>query len=407
MRRLSGIGALCLLLLLPQQLVVTAPPSPLALQATPVMAAPVSLTVLRGNVSRNATLEKAIGHVLTPRGVDDLVRVARPLYDLARLSVGNAFDVTVGGEGLLAFSYVIDELRTLQVRRNGDGLEAQVHTKSYETRTESAAGVITSSLFGAVEDAGEEAQLAIDLAQIFEWDVDFNTELQGGDSFRVVVDKMYLDGAFSRYGVIRSAELVRGSRVIRAVRFEGSGRAEYYTPEGVPLRKTFLRSPLKFSRISSRFSRARFHPILKTFRPHLGVDFAAPAGTPVRAAADGVVVKAGWWGGYGKVVQLRHGRGLQTLYGHLSRIAVKPGQRVDQGDLIGNVGTTGLSTAPHLDYRTMRDGVFVNPLTIQPPPPEPLSAALRPAFEEVRMRAVASLEAVPLPGQDGPQVASK
>jgi murein DD-endopeptidase MepM/ murein hydrolase activator NlpD len=175
----------------------------------------------------------------------------------------------------------------------------------------------------------------------------------------------------------------------------------------VPLRKTFLRSPLKFSRISSRFSKARFHPILKRFRPHLGVDYAAPAGTPVRAAADGVVTQAGWHGGYGKVVRLRHGRGLQTLYGHLSRIGVKPGQRVQQGDLIGNVGTTGLSTAPHLDYRTMRDGVFVNPLTIQPPPPQPLSAALRPAFDDVRMRAIALLDAVPAAGGDDVRLASK
>jgi murein DD-endopeptidase MepM/ murein hydrolase activator NlpD len=356
--------------------------------------------VLRGHVSRNGTLEKAIGDVLTPRGVYDLVRAARPIYDLARLSVGHAFDVTVGAEGLMAFSYVIDELRTLQVRRNGDGLEAQLHTKSYETRTENAAGLITSSLFGAVDEAGEEPQLALDLAQIFEWDVDFNTELQKGDSFRVVVEKMYLDGRFTRYGTILAAELVRGERAIRAVRFEGSGRPEYYTPEGVPLRKTFLRSPLKFSRISSRFSRARFHPILKRFRPHLGVDYAARAGTPVRAAADGVVTEAGWRGGYGKVVRLRHARGLQTLYGHLSRIQVKRGQRVEQGDLIGNVGTTGLSTAPHLDYRTLRDGVYVNPLTIQPPPPEPLSASLRPAFEEVRSRALALLDAVGMPGEE-------
>ena len=407
MRRLSGIGAVGLLLL-PQPLVMIDPPSASGFTApAAVAAAPVSLTVLRGSVARNGTLEKALGQLLTQRGVDDLVRTARPIYDLARLSVGNAFDVTVGGEGLLAFSYVIDELRTLQVQRNGDGLEAQLLTKSYETRTESAAGVITSSLFGAVDDAGEEAQLALDLAQIFEWDVDFNTELQRGDSFRVVVEKMYLDGRFSRYGPIRSAELQRGPRTIRAVRFEGTGRAEYYTPDGVPLRKTFLRSPLKFSRISSRFSKARFHPILKRFRPHLGVDYAAPSGTPVRAAADGVVVQAGWHGGYGKIVKLRHARGIQTLYGHLSRIHVRVGERVEQGGLIGNVGTTGLSTAPHLDYRTIKDGVFVNPLTIQPPPPEPLSAALRPAFEDVRTRALARLDAVALPEAVPARVASR
>lgn len=407
MRRLSGIGTIGLLLV-PQAFPVIDPPAPLSLQTSVAMAAPpVSLTVLRGNVSRNGTLEKAIGGVLSPRAIHDLVGVARPLYDLARLSVGHAFDLTVGAEGLLAFSYVIDELRTLEVRRNGDGFEAQVLTKSYETRTESAAGVITSSLFEAVDDAGEEPQLALDLAQIFEWDVDFNTELQRGDSFRAVVEKLYLDGGFSRYGPILSAELVRGPRVIRAVRFEGSGRPEYYTPDGVPLRKTFLRSPLKFSRISSRFTRKRFHPILKRFRPHLGVDYAAPAGTPVRAAANGVVSQAGWHGGYGKVVKIRHARGLQTLYGHLSRIHVKAGQRVEQGELIGKVGTTGLSTAPHLDYRTLRDGVFVNPLTIQPPPPEPLSAALRPAFEQVRVRAIALLEAVPPAGEAPARLASR
>jgi murein DD-endopeptidase MepM/ murein hydrolase activator NlpD len=407
MRRVTGIGALALLLL-PQQLFVIDPPARFSLASPPVLAAaPSSHTVLSGNVSRNGTLEKTIGHVLSPAGVHDLVRTARPLYDLARLSVGHAFDLTVGAEGLLAFSYVIDELRTLQVHRNGDGLEAQVLTKRYETRTESAAGVITSSLFGAVGEAGEEDQLALELAQIFEWDVDFNTELQPGDSFRVVVEKLYLDGRFSRYGPILSAELVRGTRVIRAVRFEGKRGPEYYTPEGVPLRKTFLRSPLKFSRISSRFSRARFHPILKRFRPHLGVDYAAPSGTPVRAAADGVVSMAGWWGGYGKVVRLRHARGIQTLYGHLSRIKVKRGQRVEQGELIGNVGTTGLSTAPHLDYRTLRDGVFVNPLTIQPPPPEPLSAALRPAFEGVRSRSLALLDAVASPADSLAPVASR
>ena len=391
MRRLSGIGALGLLLL-PQPLqIFDPPPRPIAIR----LPNPVSLTVVRGSVARNTTLEAALATVLGPAAVQELVRTARPLYDLARLSVGHAFDLTVGAEGLLAFSYAIDELRTLQVRRSGDGLEAEVLTRQYETRTESATGAITSSLFGAVEDAGEEDQLALDLAQIFEWDVDFNTELQRGDSFRVVVDKMYLEGRFVRYGPILSAELRRGNRALRAVRFEGRRGPEYYTPEGVPLRKTFLRSPLKFTRISSRFTHARLHPILHVLRPHLGVDYAAPAGTPVRAAADGVVTQAGWWGGYGKVVRIRHARGIQTLYGHLSRIQVRAGQRVEQGQLIGAVGSTGLATGPHLDYRTLRNGVFVNPLTIQPPPPEPLSAALRPAFEDVKTRTLALLDAVP------------
>ena len=359
-----------------------------------------SLKVMSGTIARNATLEKVLGTSLNPAHIHYLVQTARPLYDLADLSVGHPFDLTLGPDGVLAaFSYGIDELRTLRVKRNGDGLEAHVETRTYDTRTETVAGEITSSLFGAVEEAGESDQLAFDLAAIFEWDVDFNTELRPGDSFKVAVEKMYLEGRFVRYGRILAARLDRGHRLLRAVRFEGGRRTEYYTPEGVPLRKTFLRSPLKFTRISSRFSHARLHPILNVVRPHLGVDFAAPTGTPVRAAADGVVVSAGWSGGYGKVVRVRHMRGLETLYGHLSRIDVRRGQRVEQGERIGAVGMTGLATGPHLDYRTIRAGVFVNPLTIQPPPAQPVPASARAAFEDARDRELALLEppAVPAP----------
>jgi len=357
-----------------------------------------SLRVMSGTIARNATLEKVLGTSVDPRHIHYLVQTARPLYNLAQLSVGHPFDVTLGPDGVMAaFSYGIDELRTLRVKRNGDGLEAHVETRSYDTRVETVSGEISSSLFGAVEEAGESDQLAFDLAAIFEWDVDFNTELRPGDSFKLAVEKMYLEGRFSRYGRILAAQLDRGHRELRAVRFDGPRRTEYYTPDGVPLRKTFLRSPLKFTRISSRFTHARLHPILNVVRPHLGVDFAAPTGTPVRAAADGVVVSAGWAGGYGKVVRLRHTRGLETLYGHLSRIDVRRGQRVEQGERIGSVGMTGLATGPHLDYRTIRSGVFVNPLTIQPPPPEPVRASARAAFEEARDRELALLEAPDAP----------
>jgi murein DD-endopeptidase MepM/ murein hydrolase activator NlpD len=260
---------------------------------------------------------------------------------------------------------------------------------------ETTGGVINSSLFGAVAQAGEEDQLALDLAAIFEWDVDFNTELQKGDSFRVAVQKLYLDGRFSGYGGILSAELVRGNRTLQAVRFEGPHGLEYFHPDGMPVKKPFLRSPLKFSRISSRFTHARLHPILKTVRPHLGVDFAAPQGTPVRAAANGVVIAAGWSGGYGNLVRIRHPRGLESLYGHLSRMAVRRGDRVVQGDLIGNVGSTGLATAPHLDYRIMERGQFVNPLKLTPPPPERLPASMMAAFGEVCGRDLALLDKQP------------
>jgi murein DD-endopeptidase MepM/ murein hydrolase activator NlpD len=401
-RRLRLLAALALLLLpihFPLQTEYQAAsilPLPALPPLPPARTVHSSLKVMSGTIARDATLEKVLRQTLDPTNIHYLVQTARPLYNLADLSVGHPFHVSLGPDGLAAFSYGIDELRTLRVRRNGDGLEAHVETRNYDTRTEVVEGEITSSLFGAVEEAGESDLLAFDLAAIFEWDVDFNTELQPGDSFKVAVEKMYLEGRFSRYGRILAAQLDRGSRTLLAVRFDGRRGPEYYTPAGIPLRKTFLRSPLKFSRISSRFSRARLHPILKTVRPHLGVDYAAPTGTPVRAAADGVVVSAGRSGGYGKVVRLRHKRGFETLYGHLSRIDVRRGQRVEQGERIGSVGMTGLATGPHLDYRTIRSGVFVNPLTIQPPPPEPVRAAARAAFEEVRDRELALLEpAVP------------
>jgi murein DD-endopeptidase MepM/ murein hydrolase activator NlpD len=407
LRRLRLLAALAVLLLpirFPLDLryqaasIVPLPSLPLP-PLPPARTVQSSLKVMSGTIVRHATLEKVLGTNLDPTRIHYLVQTARPLYNLAQLSVGHPFNLTLGPDGVLAaFSYGIDELRTLRVKRNGDGLEAHVEKRTYETRTETVAGEINSSLFGAVEGAGESDQLAFDLAAIFEWDVDFNTELRPGDSFKVAVEKMYLEGRFSRYGHILGAQLDRGNRVLRAVRFDGPRGPEYYTPAGVPLRKTFLRSPLKFARISSPFSHARLHPILKTVRPHLGVDFAAPTGTPVRAAANGVVVSAGRSGGYGKVVRLRHPRGMETLYGHLSRIDVKRGQRVKQGERIGAVGMTGLATGPHLDYRTIRNGVFVNPLKIQPPPAEPVPASSRVAFEAERDRELALLEpAAPTP----------
>jgi murein DD-endopeptidase MepM/ murein hydrolase activator NlpD len=298
--------------------------------------------------------------------------------------------------------------------RKGDALKADLLTRDYDTRIETFRGTIESSLFTAVEAAGasreREAgaqestagltpaerydQLALDMADVFSWDVDFNTEVQRGDSFRVAVETMSLDGRFVRYGKILAAEFVRGERRHLAVRFEGEYGAGYYHPDGTPLRRAFLRSPLKFNRISSRFTQRRFHPVLGVFRPHLGVDYAAPTGTPVHAAGDGIVTLAGWSGGYGQTVKLRHPNGYETLYGHLSRILVRHGQRVAQGTPIGRVGSTGLATGPHLDYRMQRNGAFVDPLRIVSPAAEPVRARERPLFAQAAGRALALLDGV-------------
>ena len=348
--------------------------------------------IVRGTVARNVTLARLLSRELSPRAVHALVEAARPVYDLAHISAGRPFGVALRPDGLIAaFTYGIDELRTLRVLRVGHELRADVLTRSYTAGLVGVSGVIDSSLFATIDALGERDQLALDLSEIFAWDVDFNSEIQRGDSFRVAVETFSLDGRVVRYGRILAAEFVRGERVLRAVRFESERSAGYYAPDGTPLRKAFLRSPLRFTRISSGFSRARVHPILAERRAHLGIDYAAPAGTPVQASGDGVVVSAGWQGGYGKAVRLRHANGYETLYGHLSRIAVRKGQRVAQGDAVGSVGQTGLATGPHLDYRMTRDGAFVNPLTAQLPPAEPLTPAERVRFEAGRGQALGLL----------------
>jgi murein DD-endopeptidase MepM/ murein hydrolase activator NlpD len=381
MKALTLLAAV-ILLLLPTHLPrwMDAPPP---VRRVSLRAVDDSLTVVRGVIARNDTLATALAGLLPPTGVHRLVEAARPVYDLARISVGQPFRLALGADGLIAaFTYGIDELRTLRVVRRGADLEADLLTRSYETRTAVVAGRIESSLFEAIDAAGEEDQLAVDLADIYAWDVDFNTEIQRGDSFRVVFEKRLLEGSFARNGRILAAELTRGERVLRAFLHEGTAGAGYYDAEGRPLRRAFLRSPLRFTRISSRFSRSRLHPVLHVRRPHLGVDYAAPTGTPVSATGDGLVIAAGWDGGYGRAVRIRHANGYETLYGHLSRIHVRRGQRIAQGARIGAVGSSGLATGPHLDYRMRRDGRFVDPLRLRSAPAAPVPTGERAAFND-------------------------
>jgi murein DD-endopeptidase MepM/ murein hydrolase activator NlpD len=387
MKRLTALAALVLLLLvLPTRsgrwLDTTSPPP-----SEP-------LTVDHGSLSRDDSLATVLAGQLSPTSIHHLAEAARPVYDLARVSVGRPFALALGPDGLLrAFTYGIDELRTLRVIRRDEGFEAELLSRTYDTRVDVVEGDIESSLFETIAAIGEHDQLAFELAEIFAWDIDFNREIQAGDAFRVAVEKQSLDGRFVRYGRILAAVFARGERTLYAVRYEGSRGEGYYDPDGTALRKAFLRSPLRFTRISSRFSHRRLHPILKVRRPHLAVDYAAPRGTPVRASADGVVTRAGWWGGLGRAIRLRHANGYETIYGHLSRILVRRGQRVTQGERIGSVGSTGLASGPHLDYRMRLNGRYVDPLKVQLPPPLPETEYA--AFDVARTRNLALLQAPP------------
>jgi murein DD-endopeptidase MepM/ murein hydrolase activator NlpD len=260
--------------------------------------------------------------------------------------------------------------------------------------------------------AGERVDLSVALAEVLGSEVDFNTELQPGDRFRLLVDKQYRaadvadgnsDDTFSGYGAIQVVAFQNAGRDIQAMRFTPvGGKPDYYDANGRSLRRFFLKSPLKFDPVvTSSFSMNRMHPVLGERRAHLGVDYRAPAGAPVVAVADGQVVLAGPSGGAGRMVHLRHANGFETEYLHLSTIDVRTGSRVRQGEIIGRVGATGLATGPHLDYRVKQNGVFVNPVAVHQslPPGDPLTALDMPAFEAVRDRMLAMLrDGRPRPG---------
>ena len=257
-------------------------------------------------------------------------------------------------------------------------------------------GEVTRSLWETMERAGASPALVVDLVEIFASDFDFTADTRSGDRFRLLVEERYAGDTFVDHGRILVAQYVSDGRVLTGVRWEGRrARAGYYDPDGRSLRKSFLKSPLEFTRITSGFTYARPHPILGGVRPHLAIDYAAPVGTPVRAVADGHVLRAGWNGGNGIQVHLRHRSGYETVYNHLARLGpgLRAGTRVSQRQVVGYVGATGLATGPHLDYRVARHGRFVNPLREKFIPGDPIGAAERDDFRDHARTLVRRLEA--------------
>ena len=337
--------------------------------------------------------------------VPPVVQLAGSVFDPRRLKAGRAFRLERTFDGLVRrFEYDIDEDRFLRIlgptNRQPEELTVELVPFEKTRTTMSVQGTISRtspSLFEAMEEAGEGPDLSLALAEIFGGELDFNSDLQPNDSFRLTFEKVFREGRFSSYGPVLAAEFVNEGRALKAVRFTvPGGKPDYFDEQGRSLRRFFLASPLKFAApVSSKFSHARRHPILRIVRPHLGVDYRAPIGSAVVAVANGTVVSAGWNGEAGRLVRLRHASGYETYYMHLSSIAVKGGQHVGQGELVGRVGTSGMSTGPHLDYRVKRNGQFVNPLTIQKllPPGEPIPAVHLAAFQAERDRVLGLLTA--------------
>jgi len=261
-------------------------------------------------------------------------------------------------------------------------------------RTEVINGTITSNLFDAVAKIGEEAELAINLAEIFAWDIDFMHDIREGDLFRAIVEKRFLKGQPAGYGRILAAEFVNQGKSYRAILFnDGSGNTNYYDPEGRNLRKGFLKAPLNFTRISSGFTMKRYHPITKTWKAHPAIDYVAPTGTPIKAVGEGKVVRKGYTKYNGNFIEVRHPNGYSTLYLHMSKFAkgIKKSKRVIPGQIIGYVGATGLATGPHLCFRMRKNGKPVNPNKVKMPTTPAVSSKNIPEFSILAAHRLAQL----------------
>ena len=354
---------------------------PVALPVTTTARNPwLDVTVKRGD-SLAAIFKR---NDLDASELHEIMQASADTKQLRYLKPGQTFRIqTDEDNAVLNLSYHINQLETLNVHRDGDAFIASYHHKNVEKRMNHASAVIKSSLFEAGRDAGLSSQMVMELAHIFGWDIDFALDIREGDSFSVIYEEDYLNGSKLNDGPILAAEFVNHGHTYKAIRYtDASGRSDYYDPQGRSMRKAFLRTPVDFRRISSRFG-MRFHPILNRMRMHTGVDYAAPTGTPIKSTGDGKIIFIGRKGGYGKAIIIKHGGIYSTLYGHMSRFrrGMHVGKHVKQGQIIGYVGSTGRATGPHLHYEFRINGVFRNPLTVKLPNAKPINSAYRQDFE--------------------------
>jgi len=318
-----------------------------------------------------------IGHLATIARLDAAGKLFR------RIKPGDVFEITHDEGKLVSMYSALTLTSALKIDREESGFTAAIVERPIEVRKRLAYGIIESSLFESAAGAGLSDKLIMNIAGIFAWDVDFVLDIRSGDNYYVQWEEVWQDGEFVTDGEIIAAEFNNNGRTHRAIRFiDDTGRTDYFTPDGHSVRKAFIRAPVDFTRISSNFNPNRRHPILNKIRAHRGVDYAAPRGTPIKAAGDGKVIFRGVKGGYGNAVILQHGGNITTLYGHMSKFAAKArvGRRVRQGQTIGYVGATGLATANHLHYEYRLNGVHRNPRTVKLPQADPIAEKYREQF---------------------------
>lgn len=332
---------------------------------------------------------------ITDEAASEYLRKSDETRAFRKLSVGNEVQAETDATGaLVSLSYLGEQGSQIIIKKQGSAFTSHTIAAQLEKRLFVRTGTIKTSLYAATDAAGMPESAANQLTEIFSGDVDFHHDLRHGDKFTAVYELTYSNGALVKTGQIQAAEFINQGHSYRAVRFQSdANHSDYYTPEGKSLKKSFLRSPIAFSRVSSGFSLARFHPVLNKWRAHKGTDFAAPMGTPAKATADGQIAFEGVQSGYGNVVVLNHPGNLSTVYGHLSRFAkgIHKGSHVRQGDVIGYVGMSGLATGPHLHYEFRINGQQRDPLRVALPNALPINSANRVAFKSMADKFIANL----------------
>jgi murein DD-endopeptidase MepM/ murein hydrolase activator NlpD len=335
---------------------------------------------------------------LSPGQIHKLREDVRSVYDLAKVRAGNELKIfTSPADEVVCIEYTLNKENYLCLEKNGGSYTAEIKKIPYVIHTEMIWGVIEDNPINAISKENEGGQLAILLEEIFAWDIDFYADIRQGDSFKIIFEKKYLEDEFVGYGRIIAAEFTNQGELYRAFRYTypDSDQSDYFDFEGNSLRKEFLKSPISGARITSRFTHSRLHPVRKVWRPHYGVDYAAPVGTPIRATADGSVSYAGRDGANGRMVRIRHKNGYETFYLHLRQYGkgIKRGVNVASGQIIGYVGASGEVTGPHLDYRIKHRGRYINPLAYRFRPVEPLRKEFLESFQSEAEQYLISFDA--------------
>jgi len=332
---------------------------------------------------------------LNPRELHDIITLGKPTKALKSIKPGQEIKFKISSKGQLQeLVYIQDSLNSLHITKFDDSYQAVPIVKTIDKRITHTKVIIQSSLFEAGLAAGLSNSIIMDLASIFGWDIDFALDIRSGDQFSIVYEEHYLEGNKVRDGAILTAEFINQKRIYQAIRFTDKlNRTDYYTPTGLSMRKAFLRTPVDFRRISSRFGK-RKHPVLNNMRLHKGVDYAARRGTPVRASGDGKIVHKKRKGGYGRAIIIKHGGKYSTLYAHLQgyKKGLRVGQKIKQGQTIAYVGSSGRSTGPHLHYEFRVNGVHRNPLTVKLPNARPIRKEFKIEFLSYAVKMIAQLD---------------